>query len=34
MFMLMAFMMCVLVSSFTLFNMLLGILCEVVEVMQ
>lgn len=31
MFMLMAFMMCVLVSSFTLFNMLLGILCEVVE---
>jgi len=31
MFMLMAFFMCVLVSSFTLFNMLLGILCEVVE---
>lgn len=31
MFMLMMFWACVLISSFTLFNMLLGILCEVVE---
>jgi len=34
MYMLMAFMVCVLISSFTLFNMLLGILCEVVEATQ
>jgi hypothetical protein len=34
MWMLMAFMVCVLVSSFTLFNMLLGILCEVVTATQ
>jgi hypothetical protein len=32
--MLMAFMVCVMVSSFTLFNMLLGILCEVVTQTQ
>lgn len=32
--MLLAFILCVLVSSFTLFNMLLGILCEVVEATQ
>jgi len=32
--MLMAFIVCVLISSFTLFNMLLGILCEVVDATQ